>query len=354
MRRVYIDNIKGNEILAKPIYSDNDRILLSQGVTLKLSYISKLKLMSIDYIYVEDDISEGIEIDDYINEKTRNKCKQEVKSVIDNYSTFGRAKIDSIAIVAQKVIEDILSSKEIIVNISDIRREDEETYAHSVNVCCLSVLTALKKGYTADKAKHLAIGALLHDLGKGMVPAKILNKIDKLTKDEFNQIKNHVIHGYEAIKDEQWLNAISKVVILTHHERINGSGYPFGWTGDKIHDSAKIVAICDVFDAMTNKKPYREAFKIYEVIEYLLAMKGTLFDPDIVDTFIRYIAVYPSGSGVIMNNGDKGIVIRQNNGLSTRPVIRLFTDKQGITLPPDTEVDLAQETTLFIIDTYEI
>lgn len=354
MRRVFVDNLKGTEILAKPIYTKNDMILLSQGIRLKKSYVGKLKELGIDYIYIEDAISEGIEIKDFIDERTRDLCKKEVKNVLEKFSTSGKVELDAIAQVAQNVIEDILSNKEVLVNISDIRREDEYTYSHSVNVCSLSVLTAVKRGYSPEKARDLAIGALLHDLGKVLIPEEILNKESNLTAQEKEIFKQHVIHGYEAVKDELWLSAISKVVILTHHERLNGSGYPFGWTGDKIHDSAKIVAICDVFDTMTNRRSNRDAYKIYEVVEYLTAMKGILFDEEIVNTFTNHIAVYPSGSGVITNKGDYCIVIKQNKSLPTRPIIRLIKNSNHEAYDKMKEMDLACETTIFIVDTYEI
>lgn len=353
MRRVYVDNLKGTEILAKPIYTQNDMILLSQGIRVKRSYVGKLKELGIDYIYIEDELSEGIEIEDYIDERTREACKKEVRNVLEKFSTSGRVELDSIAQVAQNVIEDILNNKEVVVNISDIRREDEFTYSHSVNVCSLSVLTAIKRGYTPEKARDLAIGALLHDLGKVLIPDDILNK-ENLTPQENEIFKQHVIHGYEAVKDEVWLSAISKVVILTHHERLDGSGYPFGWTGDKIHDSAKIVGVCDIFDTMTNKNGNREPYKIYEVIEYLTAMKGILFDEGIVNTFTNHIAVYPSGTGVVTNKGDICIVLKQNRDLPTRPVLRMIKSKEGQPYDKTNELDLSKETTVFIVDTYEI
>lgn len=354
MRKVYVDNLKGIEKLAKPIFTINDTILLSKGVTVKLSYVGKLKELGIDYIYIEDELSQGIEIEDYIDERTRNQCKMEVRNILEKYSTSGKVELDSIAQVAKCVIEDILSNKEVIVNISDIRREDEYTYAHSVSVCSLSVLTAIKRGYSPDKAKDLAIGALLHDLGKVLIPDHILNKEEPLSLQEEDILKQHVIHGYEAVKEENWLSAISKVVILTHHERNDGSGYPFGWTGDKIHDSAKIVAVCDVFDTMTNKKTSKGTYKIYEVIEYLTAMKGILFDADIVNTFTHYIAVYPSGTGVITNNGDLCIVMKQNKGLPTRPIIKALRNKNSDHYEVPFEIDLSKEKTMFIVDTYEL
>lgn len=354
MRRIFIDNLKGTEILAKPIYTEDDKILLSRGVSVKLSYIPKLKELGIDYVFIDDDISEDIEINDFIDEKTRRMCKNEVKNVITKYANTGKAEIDHIAEVASNVIEDVLTTQEVVINLQEIRKESEANYDHNVAVCGLSVLTAIKYGYTPEKAKELAVGALLHDLGKALIPEELLNKAEKLTPDEFDKLKKHVIHGYEAVKDETWLSAISKVVILTHHERINGSGYPFGWTSEKIHDSAKIVAICDVFDAMTHPKTYRPAYKIYEVIEYLEAMKGTLFDESIVNTFVKHIAVYPSGSGVVLSTHQVGIVLRQNPGLPTRPVVRLLKDEQGNELEDHIEVDLSKEKTIFISEIVEI
>lgn len=354
MRKIYIDNLKGTEVLAKSIYTSNDTVLLSKGVSVKLSYVDKLKEMGIDYIYIEDEISQGIEIEDYVNEKTRRACKTEVRNILERYSTSGKVKLDSITQVANNVIEDILSNKEVIVNITDIRRDDEYTYSHSVSVCCLSVITAIRRGYSTVKAKDLAIGALLHDLGKVLIPEHIKNKQEPLSPQEEEMIKQHVIHGYEAVKNEAWLSAISKVVILTHHERIDGSGYPFSWTGDKIHDSAKIVAVCDVFDAMTNKRTSKGTLKIYEVIEYLTAMKGILFDAEIVDIFTNFIAAYPSGTGVITNDGELCIVLKQNSGLPTRPIIRALKRKNGELYELPYEIDLSKEKTIFIVDTCEI
>lgn len=354
MRKVFIDNLKGNEILAKPIYTNNDLILLSQGIRIKTSYIQKLKELGIEYLFIEDEMSKGIEIVDFINERTRGECKREVKNVLEKFSTSGRVEMDAIAKIAQQIINDILSNEDVIVNISDIRRDDEYTYSHCVNVCSLSVLTAIKRGYSVEKARELAIGALLHDLGMALIPQDILKNDGELNDAEEELYQKHVIYGYDGVKDEKWLSGIAKVVILTHHERIDGSGYPFGWKGDRLHDSAKIVAVCDTFDTLTNNRNYKKSLKIYEVIEYLAAMKDILFDGDIVNTFVSYIAVYPSGTGVITNTGQKGIVVRQNKNLPTRPVIRLLIEDNSGLEDDSSEIDLEQERTVFIIDTFEL
>lgn len=353
MRRVLIDNLKGNEIVARPVYAVNGNFLLSKGIHVKIAYISRLRELGVDYIYIEDELSKGVELNDFIEEDTRENCKREVKKVLENYSTQGNLEPSSIITAAQDIVESVLGQRDIMVNLIDIRRKDEYTYAHSVNVCALAVLLSIKLGYNKNKVKDIAVGALLHDLGKVLVPEEILNKTTKLNDKEKEIVKQHVLHGYEAVSNASWISSISKVVILTHHENIDGSGYPFGWKGDKIHNAAKIVSICNVFDAMTSKRPYREAFKIYEVIEYLEANKGKIFDTDFVNAFIKYIAVYPAGMGIITNEGEKGIVLKQNYGFPARPIIRIigneFEDYEEWK-----EIDLLESKKIFIVDTYEI
>ncbi|MCT4687671.1 HD-GYP domain-containing protein [Vallitalea sp.] len=353
MRRVLIDNLKGNERVARPVYSLNGSFLLSKGIHIKKSYIVRLRELGVDYIYIEDELSEGVELKDFIEEKTRENCKKEVKKVLENYSTQGHLELTNIVSAAQNIVEDVLTQRNIIVNLVDIRRKDEYTYAHSVNVCALAVLLSIKLGYNKNRVKDIAIGALLHDLGKVIIPEEILNKPGKLTEKEYGIVKQHVIYGYEAISEASWISSISKVIILTHHENVDGSGYPFGWSGNKINSATKIISICNVFDSMVTKKPYREAYKIYEVIEFLIANKGRLFDEELVDEFIKYIAVYPSGMGIITNEGAKGIVLKQNNGFPSRPIIRILEDENG-KCDKWVEIDLMENKKLFIVDTYEI
>jgi putative nucleotidyltransferase with HDIG domain len=353
MRRVLIENLKGNEIVARPVYSVNGSFLLSKGIHIKMSYVNRLAELGVDYIYIEDELSKGVELKDFIEENTRESCKKEVKKVLENFSTQGNLELSSIVTAAQDIVESVLGQRDIIVNLIDIRRKDEYTYAHSVNVCALAVLLSIKLGYNKNKVSDIAVGALLHDLGKVLVPEEILNKTTELTDKEKEIIKQHVIYGYEALSDASWISSISKVIILTHHENIDGSGYPFGWRGDKINNATKIISICNVFDSMVSKKPYREAYKIYEVIEYLVANKGKLFDSDLVDVFIKYIAVYPSGMGIITDSGERGIVLKQNNGFPARPVIRIIGNEEE-DYEEWIEVDLLENKKMFIIDTYEI
>ncbi|TCT12261.1 putative nucleotidyltransferase with HDIG domain [Natranaerovirga pectinivora] len=353
MRRLNIELVKGDEILARSIYTSTNNILLNKGVQIKKAYISKLKELGIEYIYVDDELSKGVELQDFIEEETREKSKSEVKNVLEKFSAQNKLELSTLVNSADEIIEDILYQKEILINITDIRRKDEYIYGHSVNVCALSVLVALKLGYNRKRVKDIAIGALLHDLGKVLIPNEIINK-DVLSEKDKEEIKKHVIYGYEAVKDESWLSPVSKVVILTHHERVNGSGYPFGWEGEKVHDASKIVAICDTFDALTTRRILNKPSKVYEVIEYFISQSGILFDEKILKCFINNIAVYPSGIGVLTNENEKGIVLKQNKDFPSRPIIRIIEDSSGNKVDDWREVDLTKALTTFITDTIEI
>lgn len=354
MRRLNIELLKGNERLAKPIKTETDITLLSTGLQIKKNYIPKLRELGIEYIYVEDELSKGVDIHDIIQEETRDKSKVEVKRILEKFSAHNKLEMDKLTKTADNIVEEVLDQKEVLINLTDIRRKDEYIYGHSVSVCALSVLLALKLGFNKKRVKDIAIGALLHDLGKVLIPNELLAKQEPYNEKEEEEFKKHVIYGFEAVKEENWLSPVSKVIILMHHENVDGSGYPFGWKGEKIHDASKLVSICNEFDRLTMNNIKEKCYKIYEAIEYLTNQSDRLFDGKILKYFINNIAVYPSGTGVLTNNDKKAIVLRQNKEFPARPVIRIIEDSKGNKVNEWKELNLKYELTTFIVDTFEV
>lgn len=353
VRRMHVKNLLGNEKLARTIYTTSNNVLLSQGVQVKRSYINKLLEIGIEYIYVEDALSQGVEYNDIIEEKTREESKLIVKRVLETYLAQNILELEKLSNAVNNILDEILNNRDILVSITDIRRKDEYLYAHSVNVCVLSVLISFKMNFNKTRVKDIAIGALLHDFGKVLIPNDLLNKKTQYTKKDEEEIKKHVIYGFEAVKNEVWIKPISKVIILTHHERINGSGYPFGWRGEKIHDASKIITICNDFDNLTTNTSQKKPMKVYEALEYMISQSGELYDKETLKIFINNIAVYPSGVGVITNNNDKGIVLRQNKGFPSRPVIRIL-EENNKKIDVWKEIDLTESLTTFIVETIDI
>lgn len=354
IRKINVGMIKGNEILARDILSESGTILISTGTHIKKDYILRLKELGVNEIYVEDEYSQGI-VEGIISERViKIQCEETVKDIIERFSYSGTNELKEISSVAEDIILDVLESSEVMYNISGIRDNSKKTYAHSINVCTLSVFVALNMKLSKEKAREIAIGSLLHDIGYQYI-GKDYSEVDreKLSKEEKKELKKHVIYGYEALKNENWLTSVSKDIILYHHERIDGSGYPFHLKDDRIKIGSKIVAVCNEFD----KRVYgfhEKKVKVHHAFEYIISLSGTWLDRKVVKTFYESVAAYPNGTTVITSKGDIGVVIRQNRKLPTRPVIRLIKNQFGEKYNDWIEEDLTKKLTLFIKDSIDI
>lgn len=230
-----------------------------------------------------------------------------------------------------------------MINLSDIRTMDDYTFAHSVNVCILALLTGITLNYSRAALKLLGIGALLHDIGKVCIPLNILNKPGKLTPKEYKEICRHSELGYEMLRQQKGISQVSAQVALQHHERYDGSGYPQGLKGEDIHEFARITGVVDVFDALTADRIYRPAFPNYEAYEMLAAAGNFTHDYKIVEAFLYNIAVYPVGTLVKLNSGDIAVVIGTRRGQSYRPKVKLLFNDSGKAFKEKTIIDLAEE-----------
>ena len=348
MRAINIEKLKGEEKLARNVYDEHGGMLLTAGTKVKDNYIEKLKLKGYNTVYVEDEISGGIEADDILREKTRRQSREEIKVQFKNYIDHKDINIDKIMKCIDQIIDEILSTREIIFNINDIRTKDEYTYAHSVNVCVLAVTVGAHLDINMARLKELAVGSILHDLGKIFIPNEIINKPGRLTDAEFDLMKKHPKLGYDILNQKPQITPISKNIVLMHHEKMNGTGYPLGVEYAQIHKLTRLVTVCDMYDAMTSDRSYRKAMKAYEVIEYLTHLSVSELDREMVDAFKRFIAPYPSGVIARLNNGCKAIVSEQNKDMLTRPVVRVFEDEKGSRLVNPYEIDLKKNLTVFI------
>ncbi|MBE5977515.1 MAG: HD domain-containing protein [Paenibacillaceae bacterium] len=349
MRLVSVNSLKGNEVLGRPIYDESGRILLSKDVKLMPAYIERLINLGIHSIYIDDAISMDVEIDDNISEKTRQMSKHAVKKMVEKYVRDGTLNNDGIIKSVNSIIDEILDQKDVMFNVLEIRAKDDYLFSHSVNVCVLAVILGIHMGYNMQKLKEVAIGALLHDVGK----IKLL-KEQKESIEIINIEKLHPKVGFDLLGSNNSFSAVANVAVLMHHEHVDGSGYPLGLKGNEIHEVAKLITICNVFDNMVSGNKDMPIMHVYEVMEYLTAMSGYLFDKDIVSKFVEHIAAYPSGSGVILNTNEMCLVIRQNKDLPMRPVLKVIYDKNGNKVDEPYEIDLIKELTLLITGVYDL
>ncbi len=350
MRLVNVMYLKEGEVLARAVVNSIGKTLLQAGVKLTSTYINRLQCLGFDLVFVKDDRLDDVEIHDALSEQTRELAYKTVSS-LNRYIETGKDSllpVDKVRLTVKKMIDDLLCSYDILGNLSEIRGYDHHTFHHSVNTTTLALVLGMALKYQEPKLLELGMGVMMHDVGKIRVPEQILNKANPLTKEEFDQIKQHSTQGYEILRKHRDLSLLASHVAFQHHEKWDGSGYPRGLKGNEIHEYARVAAISDVYEALTNRRVYRAPIEPYQAYEYISAHCGTHFDPRITDVFLRHIIVYPTGSGVSLNNGQRGYVIKQNKSFPSRPYVRIFyRDEQPI--EPPVEYNLAEHPSLFIV-----
>lgn len=350
MRIISLDTVQGNEKLAKDVYN-NDIVLMTAGLTIKKSYVRRLKDIGIEYIYVEDELAKGINLTDSLELQIKEQCQSTMRDVLQKYTYQNETELEQIKNIADEIIFEIVSEPKVIYNLSSIREKSESTYSHSLNVCALTVILSLKLKLPKASIKDIAIGSLLHDIGYTYIAFDYQNLyLDTCPQKEQREIKKHTVYGYSAVEKVNWLSQISTNIILGHHERLDGSGYPFHIKGERIKLGVKIAAVCDEFDSRVYGNLINK-MKVHDAIDYIVSQAGILFDITVVKALIDSVAAYPIGSLVMTNQGEVGIVLRQNAQCPTRPIIRIVKNKEGIMPKEWIEKDLTKELTLFITDT---
>ena len=329
MRLILTKNIEDNMKLAKPVYY-NGRIMLNTGIENLHKYKTKLLASGIYHIYVEDEYSFDININEAIKESTR----REGEKII--LKTFNKVKQGSMDInveevdhIVEDIISDFINQEDILHNLVSLKNTSDYTFEHSLNVGVLCVVFGKFLGYSQRELYNIGMGGILHDIGKMLVPEEILNKPSGLCDYEYEVIKNHPELGFQYLQQIEVISPLSRIVVRAHHERVDGSGYPRGLKGDQIHEFAKIAAIADVFDALTSERIYRNRWATHKATEYILSKTDSFFDYELVRKLLPKIAAYPNGIEVILSNGAKGIVKSQNKDFPTRPIIRIFEDASG-------------------------
>lgn len=235
-----------------------------------------------------------------------------------------------------EVIEANKTSHSIFEVLDCIRGNDDETFVHSINVALICKVIGEWLGYNGNQTKQLITAGMLHDIGKVKIPLNILTKPGRLTAQEYQIVKCHTVFGYEILK-EQPIDEHVKNTALMHHERYDGSGYPYGIKGREIDEIARIVAIADVYDAMTAKRVYRDKMSPFDVIEYF-EKEISHYDPEILLLFLQRTAQSYVSNTVLLNTGERAKIAMINNSALGRPVV--ITDSGAIDLSREKDVKI--------------
>lgn len=347
MKLCKLTDITGSVKLARPILKEDYTELLSAGTILRPEYISKLIQLGIKEVYIEENAHEKEEIQ-ILKENVEDKFKEKVRSVIERHVYNNSSELAELNKTADSIISNILENDEIVEQIFDIRERSADIYEHSISVCSMSIIVAAKLKLSKRDMHNLGVACLFHDIGLRYLDFSYVNKmVEEMSTREQSEYRKHPAYAYSALERENWLNGDSKLMILQHHERIDGSGYPLKIKRPDI--CSQILEVVDAFDEMICGIGCRRGH-VYEAIEYLKVFKGTKFSKEIVEILLDLIAVYPSGTVVLLNTGEQAQVIKQNKGYPERPILIILKDKSGKEIINGKTCDLLKERTIFIED----
>lgn len=256
---------------------------------------------------------------------------------------FGRQiEQEQIKPVVGRMAESVLRNKDALVSLCRIKEKDDYTFLHSVSVGALLMCFAGAFALKPDDMELVGIGGMLHDIGKTMVPDRILNKPGELTQDESAVMKMHVVYGQNILSDMPGISQTSFDVVAQHHERHDGSGYPLKLKGSEMSIYGEMASIVDVYDAITSDRCYRQGMAPAAALRKMFEWSKFYFDPGLIQTFIRTIGIYPVGTLVLLESGRIAVVIDQQGRDLTRPLVRaVFDSKKKCDVTPE-DIDLSK------------
>lgn len=348
-----IERVVPGDILAKAVYDDKCQLLLAKNVTLSDNYINRLQAASIHCVYVEDELSEGLEfatvIPDEIKIKSINAVKNVFKDVMDRKDvSISNKSVDSIKGIIDQMLDMIFQNRDTLYVMTELMGTDMYTYNHSAEVAILSMLVGKSLGLNDIFVKKIGIGAILHDIGKMKISNEVLNKVEPLTEDEAKTVKEHAKLGYELLRESDAISPISRQIILLHHEKLDGKGYPMQLTSDAIPVHVRIVTMCDIFNALVSNRSYRPKLSIDMALETIRVEAVYQLDRELYYHLMKVVNIYPVGTVVELSDGNIGIVIKENKEAQTRPVIQIIKEKKKADI-----VNLLDTLTLFITKTID-
>ena len=340
MRKINTSNLMPGMVVARDVYSMDDHLILPEGFHLTDSTITRLAYYTIPFIFIEnkDDLEQPksdspLDIEPY-SLRIKNspefkkfsvdfrkdvfKLKNELNDVVEKNAPL---HVDEMLNDALSLLDNTTSNFHVFDMLHNLRSFDDSTYTHALNVALICNVLATWLDFSQEDV-HLATQCgLFHDIGKLKIPEEIIKKPDRLTDQEYNIIKQHPMEGFKILKRCQVDQNISYAALM-HHERCDGKGYPLGYTSDKINKFAKIVAIADVYDAMTAARVYRGPLCPFKVIEVFEQEGLQKYDTKYILTFLENVVSTYLSHRVRLSDGREGIVFFINKQKLSRPIIK--------------------------------
>lgn len=316
-------NCVDGEVVACDIYDTNGTLFIAKDTVINKYAKRKLTKSGIytAHVYASQK--------DNGDQKFREDYKENVlkiKSILNNLSSGKKADLDEIMEASDLIYKGINQDEQVAEYLIDIRENDEYTYGHCLNTAVFSMLIGKWLDFPESEIKNLILSGVLHDLGKIKIDNDILNKKGIITKEEYEAIKKHPTIGYDMLEDFKNIDIEVKRAVLLHHERADCSGYPFNAPPEKVGLFAKAVAVADVYDAMTSDRVYKKGVTPFDAFNMFKTVGVGIFDPTIMDTFLKNISTYYVGMNVNLSNGEVGEIVFIPPKDIVNPIVRVGSD----------------------------
>jgi putative nucleotidyltransferase with HDIG domain len=273
----------------------------------------------------ERDAWERAGVESTVSEKLLKEASKCVEDVFYRFREGRDFNLDDAKSYVADIIESVVSKPHTAIKLLDVELHDQYTFLHSVNVG-LIFLALCNKQIGSDKLEDLTMGAVFHDVGKTKVPVELLNKNGALTQEEFEIVKKHAKIGYDMLSALGGFSDEALEIVHHHHERWDGSGYPDKLKEKEISPNAQLAAVCDVYDALTTSRPYRNKMDFASAMSTIIKASGKHFSPSSVNKLWTTLGLYPVGTFVKLNTGDIGVVRNVNPDFVTMPIVAILYD----------------------------
>lgn len=326
MRRLALQDIELGMVIGEDIYNDFDVMVVSSGSIINSNILGLLSRMSLDDVAIFEKSVEGekkvFKVDNNL-QATYGATVESFKSLFNSVKFGKQVVAEEIQDILGPMLEQVNSNKILAKSLWQIEACDEYTYDHSVTVSMTAALLAKWMGLSQEEINDIATAGLLHDIGKCNIPDEILKKPDRLTEDEFKVMKTHSTLGYLLLKNGNGFNEAILNGVYQHHEKFDGNGYPNKLKEEEIHLYGRIIAVADVYSAMTSNRVYRSKMSPFQVAKLILEYSFGYLDPMAVNIFLSNISNFYVGTIVKLNNGDIGQVVMVNKSEPYRPLVKV-------------------------------
>jgi HD-GYP domain-containing protein (c-di-GMP phosphodiesterase class II) len=380
MKSIRVELLKPGDVLGRAVLSRTGLSILEEGTMFTEAYIKRIKELGITSVFVREvpgqartefeenhfislsggaaalaaDAMDGTDVPD---PRVRKQAMEELVALTLPENIEGRLSTPLIEERFKRLFRgmicDISSHAKLIDQLALMLQCDRRLFDHSLNVAKLTAMLGVSRQFDNAMLRDLTVGGLLFDIGMTRMPRSLIRAKRRLSQEERKTLENHAIEGYRIMMALDGVSTESAKCALLHHERYDGSGYPVRMSGGEIPEMAQMVAMADVFDALTSPRYHRQAYTENEAIEFLFGAGGRYFDAELVKQFVKHISLFPVSTLIKLSNGQIAEVASNANGFAHRPVVRILREADGTRVRSPYELDLSMKRDVVVLHSCE-